>query len=128
MPPEQLTEAQMDDLLDATEGIIDGHLRSITHFTEDSVEQIYLQDYLEANADLESFATAERPGLDNRMDHRNTELGGYECSIRVFERGYLVSVVADGHGVFVTADKMELERFEELGEALRETLEEIAVS
>lgn len=125
MSADSLTETEAEELIETAQNQIDGNLRSLTYFTEEDAEQLYLRDYLEANADVESFAAAERPGFVTQVDDRNTELGTFEFTIRVFNRGYLVSVLGDDRGVFVTADAVELERFEALGEALTETLEEI---
>jgi hypothetical protein len=120
-----LTPADEEALITTAEECIGGHLRSITYFTDDTVDQLYLRDYLEANANLESFAEAERPGFHIDIDQQNTELGAFDFTIRVFERGYVVSVLADGHGVFVTCDSMDMPEFKELGEALETTLHEI---
>ena len=118
--PDDLREA----LVSATRTVVGDELRSITYFTEDTVEQVYLREDLEADADLVGFADTERLGFRSQMDYRDTELGEYQFTIRVFEHGYLTRVIVDDRGVFVTTDPMPRDRFEELATALRSTLHE----
>lgn len=112
-------------LTSAARTTIGDELRSLTHFTEDGVEQVYLRGDLESGADLVGFADTERLGFRSQTDYRNTELGEYRFTIRVFERGYLTRVIVGDHGVFVTTDEMSLDRFEELAAAMGEILRKL---
>lgn len=120
--PEDVTA----ELIETAQSVVGDNLRSITYFTEETVEQVYLRDYLEADADLEGFAESERPGFDTQMDYENTELGAFQFTIRVFKRGYLVRTIANGHGVFVTIDSVDREQFEKLGTRLQDVLRELS--
>ncbi|MEF8840559.1 MAG: hypothetical protein V5A62_02880 [Haloarculaceae archaeon] len=117
-----LPEAFREELVSAARTVVGDELRSVTYFTEDDVEQVYLRGDLDPEADLVGFADVERLGFHSRMDYRGTELGSYRFTIRVFDHGYLTRVIAGDHGVFVTTDPMVRDRFEELATALRETL------
>lgn len=120
-----LAEQTKEELVEAARRVAGDDLRSVTYLTQDTVEQLYLRDYLEADADLESFAEAERTGFDDRMEYRGTELGRFQFTIRVFKRGYLVRAIARGHGVFATLDAVDREQFDELGVALLEVLDSL---
>lgn len=113
------------ELVSAVRTAVGDELRSITYFTEDAVEQVYLRDDLEPDADLAGFADTERHGFRAQMEYSGTELGDYEFTIRVFEHGYLTRVIVDGRGVFVTTDPMARRRFEELAVAVRGVLDEL---
>jgi hypothetical protein len=123
MQPHLLAEQTKEELVEAARRVVGDDLRSVTYLTQDTVEQLYLRDYLEADADLESFAEAERSGFDDRMEYKGTELGPFQFTLRVFRRGYLVRAIADGHGAFVTLDAVDREQFDELGAALLDVLE-----
>jgi hypothetical protein len=99
-------------------------LRSVTYFTEDAVEQLYLREELDRTADLVGFAESERHGFHAQSLYRDTQLGAYQFTVRVFANGYLTRVIANGHGVWVTTDSIEVDRFEELAAALHALLEE----
>lgn len=99
-------------------------LRSITYFTRDDFQQVYLRSDLASDADLSGFVEHETIGFDAPTAYRGSELGDYRYTIRVFDRGYLVRVLNADHGVFVTTDQLTLQGFEELATALREVLEE----
>ena len=106
--------------LSATDG---DELRSVTYFTEGAVEQLYLREELDRTADLVGFAESEQHGFHAQSLYRDTQLGAYQFTVRVFTNGYLTRVIANGHGVWVTTDSMEVDRFEELAVALRALLE-----
>lgn len=112
-----------DELLSACRTTVGDELRSITYFTPDEVEQVYLRSDLDRTADLVGFAEIERHGFEAGEKYRNTQLGEYEATIRMFENGYLTRVVADETGVWVTTDSMSMERFEELSAVLEPILE-----
>jgi len=118
MPSNALPEEDRTELISTIRTAVGDELRSITYFSEDTVEQLYLRDDLEADADLIGFADIERLGFRSQMDYQGTELGPYQFTIRVFERGYLTRVIIGDHGVFVTTDAMARDRFEELAAAV----------
>lgn len=111
------------ELVSACRTAVGEELRSITYFTEDEAEQLYLRDDLEANADLVGFADNERLGFRSQSTYRKSELGEYGFTIRVFEHGYLTRVIRGDHGAFVTTDGMAIDRFEELASAVGTVLE-----
>ncbi|ELZ36584.1 MULTISPECIES: DUF7522 family protein [Halorubrum] len=113
-PPTERT----DELLSAARTATGDELRSLTYFTEDDVEQLYLRSDLSRTADLVGFAENERQGFRAQSLYADTQLGDYRFTVRVFENGYLTRVIAGGHGVWLTTDSMEIDRFEELASAL----------
>ncbi|MFB1064502.1 hypothetical protein [Natrinema sp. H-ect4] len=119
-----------DELADEIHSVcrttVGDELRSITYFTEDDVEQLYLRSDLEQTADLIGFADHERLGFHSQSAYRNTQLGEYEATIRMFENGFLSRVIRGPHGVWVTTDDMSIDRFEELTSALASVLDEFA--
>lgn len=100
-------------------------LRSITYFTDADVEQLYLRRDLEQTADLVGFAELERQGFHAQAAYRQSQLGPYRATIRVFENGYLTRVIEGDHGVWVTTDGMSMDRFEELVVSIRSVLKSI---
>lgn len=122
-----LSEPFREELVRASRTAVGDRLRSITYFDASEEAQLYLRDDLEADADLVGFADSERRGFRSQSVYSRSELGEYRFTIRVFERGYLTRVIADGHGVFVTTDEMARDRFEELASAVRGVLQEHAV-
>lgn len=120
-------EAEVRLISAARTGIGD-ELRSLTYFTRDTVEQLYLRGDLESDADLVGFAETERLGFRSQMDYRGTELGEYMYTVRAYEHGYLVRVIEDDYGVFITTDQLVRDRFEELAVALRRSLRDLAMS
>ena len=113
-PPDE----RADELLSAARTATGDELRSITYFTQEDVDQLYLRSDLNRTADLVGFAENERQGFHSQSMYANTQLGDYLFTVRVFENGYLTRVIADGHGVWVTTDSVEMDRFEELASAL----------
>ena len=111
-----------DRIVSACRTTVGDEIRSVTHFTEESVEQLYLRDDLEPTADLVGFAGVERFGFRAQTDYQATELGEYLFTIRVFEAGYLLRIIADNEGVFVTTDTMSRDRFEEVATSVRSIL------
>ncbi len=112
------SDSQTAELLSASRTATGDELRSLTYFTEDDVEQLYLRSDLDRTADLVGFAENERHGFHSQSMYSNTQLGDYLFTVRVFENGYLTRVIANDHGVWVTTDSMEMDRFEELATAL----------
>lgn len=113
-----------DELISACRTTVGDELRSVTYFTEDELEQLYLRSDLDRTADLTGFAEIERVGFRADQLYRNTQLGAYRATIRLFERGYLTRVIHGQQGVWVTTDSMSMERFEELSTAIKVILGE----
>ncbi|MFC4989918.1 MULTISPECIES: DUF7522 family protein [Saliphagus] len=113
-----------EELIGACRTTVGDELRSITRFTEEEVDQLYLRDDLERSADLVGFAEHERYGFQSQSLYEGTQLGDYRATIRMFEHGYLTRVVVEGVGVWVTTDTLSVERFEELASALGSVLTE----
>ncbi|WP_254532145.1 DUF7522 family protein [Natrinema gelatinilyticum] len=126
MDGESIDSELADELYSVCRTTVGDELRSITYFTEDDVEQLYLRSDLEQTADLVGFADHERLGFHSQSAYRNTQLGEYQATIRMFENGFLSRAIRGPHGVWVTTDDMSIERFEELTSALASVLEEFA--
>lgn len=101
-------------------------LRSVTFFTRDDFDQLYLREDLERGADLSSFIGLEwrESGITQDAYH-GTELGEHRYTIRAFKNGYLVRVSIGNEGAFVTTDGLTLDGFEDLAAAMIEHLEAI---
>ncbi len=119
-PPEALAS----ELERAARTAIGDGLRSLTYFTGDAEEQVYLREGLSADADVAGFADTERLGFRSQYDYGDSELGAYRFTVRAFERGYLTRVIVGDHGAFVTCDEMPIDRFSEVASALRSVLSE----
>lgn len=115
-----------DELVTAARTAIGDELRSVTYFTGDEIEQLYLRSDLDQTADLIGFAENERNGFHAQSLYTDTQLGTYQFTVRVFENGYLTRVIDGEHGVWVTTDSMEIGRFEELASALASILQSFA--
>jgi hypothetical protein len=99
--------------------------RSVTYFTKDDFEQLYLRDDLEKDADLTSFIGHEWRGFRlTQAAYEGSELGPYQFTVRVFENGYLIRVTDEREGVFVTTDPRPLHDFETVADAIQEVLRE----
>lgn len=120
--PGELSEDQGGELVRTARTTLGDELRSVTYFTEDTVEQLYLRDDLDSDADLVGLAEDERRGFQSQRTYGETELGDYQFTIRVFEYGYLTRVIVGEQGVWVTTDGMQIDRFEEVASALSGTL------
>lgn len=115
--------ALADELLSVCRTVVGDELRSITSFTDEDLEQVYLRADLDQQADLVGFAEIERTGFAAAEKYEGTELGAYQATVRMFDHGYLTRVVTGPAGVWVTTDKLSMERFEELASALEPVLE-----
>ena len=122
MEGDAIDQELADELVSICRTAVGDELRSITYFTDDDVEQLYLRSDLDQTADLVGFAEHERLGFHSQSAYRNTQLGEYGATIRMFENGYLSRVIRGDHGVWVTTDDMSMERFEELTSALESVL------
>lgn len=97
-------------------------LRSITYFTRDDFEQLYLRSDLHQDADLGAFVKHETLGFGAADDYHGSELGDYKFTVRRFENGFVTRVIRGDHGVFVTLDSLTINRSEEIATALEEIL------
>ncbi|ESP87130.1 DUF7522 family protein [Candidatus Halobonum tyrrellensis] len=97
-------------------------LRSITYFTPDDHEQVYLRSDLDADADLVGFVEQARDGFRANTAYADSELGEYEYTVRRFSDGTLVRVTSGDEGVFVTAETLTVERAGETASALLDLL------
>ncbi len=82
-----------EELLSVCRTVVGDELRSVTYFDEERVEQVYLRSDLSRTADLVGFADHERMGFRSQSAYRNTQLGEYEATIRMFENGFLTRVI-----------------------------------
>lgn len=117
-----LDEDRAEELVSAARTTIGDQLRSITYFTADDYEQLYLRSDLEPDADLAGFVDYESLGFDAHTAYRDSELGDYRYTIRVFDGGFLVRITTGTEGVFLTTDGLTLQDFEEVAVAVRELL------
>ncbi|WP_246998610.1 DUF7522 family protein [Halosolutus gelatinilyticus] len=123
-----LTTDAVDRFVTTCRDSVGSELRSVTYFTRDDFEQVYLRDDLERNADLETFIGNEWRGFKvTQAAYEGSELGTYQYTIRVFDNGYLLRVTSDREGVFVTTDDLTLEEFESLASVLHDELERRAL-
>ncbi len=100
-------------------------LRSVTYFTRDDFEQLYLREDLERDADLTSFIGHEWRGFKTTQTaYEGSELGNYRYTIRVFDNGFLIRVTSDREGIFVTTDGLTIKDFEEVAVAIKSVLED----
>ena len=121
-----LSEVQADQIVKACRTTTGDRLRSVTYFTRDSYDQLYLRSDLERDADLSSFIGVEwrESGITDNA-YRSSELGEHTYTIRAFENGYLLRVSTEHGGVFITTDGLTMHGYEEVATALRELLESV---
>lgn len=119
-----LSEETGEELLRACRATLGDELRSLTYFTDEEYDHLYLRDDLERGDDPEAFVENERQGFSSQRTYEWSKLGEYEYTIRVFEFGHLVRVIADDEGVYVTTGDLTMDRFGELVEAIQTMLEE----
>lgn len=117
-----IEEATAEELRSVCRTVVGDELRSVTYFTSEATDQLYLRSDLERTADLMGFAEIERMGFHSQAAYRNTQLGEYRATVRMFENGFLTRVIEGHHGVWITTDGMSIERFEELVTALTSVL------
>ena len=122
MPSDIIDPGRADRLIRAGRTTIGDNLRSVTYFTRDDFEQLYLRSDLEQDADLTGFVDYESLGFEAPSAYRGSELGEYRFTIRVFENGYLIRVNTSDEGVFVTTDNLTIRSFEEVATAIAEVL------
>lgn len=113
-----------DRFVDVSKEVAGDRLRSVTYFTKDDFEQLFLREDLERGADLTTFIGLEWRESDiTENAYQGTELGEHQFTLRRFDNGYLLRVACDRAGVFVTVDGLSLDRFDELAAELDEILE-----
>ena len=113
-----LSETQAEQIVKACRTTTGDRLRSVTYFTRDNYDQLYLRSDLERDADLSSFIGVEwRESAITQNAYRSSELGEHTYTIRAFENGYLL------RGVFITTDGLTMHGYEEVATALAELLE-----
>ena len=119
-----LSDSAAERLVDTAKDTAGDELRSVTYFTHDDFDQLYLRADLKRGADLSSFIGLEwRESGITEGAYQGTELGEIEYTIRAFENGYLLRVETDHAGVFITTDRLAMGNFEELALALEDVLE-----
>lgn len=111
-----------EELVSACRTAVGDQLRSITYFDPVAAEQLYLREDLESDADIVGFADNERLGFRSQSVYADSELGEYNFTIRVFDRGYLTRIIVGDRGAFVTTDELSIDRFHELASAVEQLL------
>ena len=114
-----------EELEAACRTAVGDRLRAIAYFTPDEQRLVYLRDDIENTSSLDTFVENERTGFKTQTTYDDPELGEYHSTIRTFEHGYLTRVIRGNHGVFVTTDEMEIERFRDLAEAVESILDQL---
>ncbi|WP_265110145.1 DUF7522 family protein [Halosolutus halophilus] len=123
-----LTSDAVDRFVTTCLDSVGEELRSVTCFTRDDFEQVYLREGLERNADLDTFIGNEWCGFKvTQAANEGSELGAYRYTIRVFENGNRLRVTSEREGVFVTTDDLTLEEFADLASVLGDELERRAL-
>lgn len=115
---DRIDAGRADELVSACRTTVGDQVRSVTYFTPDDFRQLYLRSDLESDADLSGFVEHESFGFQANTAYRDSELGDYEYTIRVFENGFLVRVMTDREGVFITTDGLTLRDFDEVAAAV----------
>ncbi|MFB6135280.1 MAG: hypothetical protein ABEJ04_00800 [Halobacteriaceae archaeon] len=120
-----LADEGAEQLVSTVRTAVGDSVRSVTYFTHDDYEQVYLRSDLEQDADLSSFIGLEWHGFETTQNaYHDSELGGYRYTLRSFDNGYLLRVTTDREGVFLTTDGLTLQDFDSVATALRELLAE----
>lgn len=118
-----LSDATTEEIVRACRTQIGDELRSVTYFTPDNAQHLYLREDLERGDKL-GFVATERVGFDHQRTYNWSELGEYNFTLRDFDNGYLVRVIADTHGVYLTTDSLTMSQFEEVTNAVKRILDE----
>ncbi|AXR79442.1 DUF7522 family protein [Natrarchaeobaculum sulfurireducens] len=123
-----LTNEAAEQIVATCRTAVGDSLRSVTYFTRDDYEQVYLRSDLERDADLSTFIGHEWRGFKTaRTAYEGSELGEYNYTIRVFDNGFLIRVTSESEGVFVTTDGLTIKDFEEVATAVDSFLQDRAV-
>ncbi len=121
---DEIADERADQLISACRTAVGDQLRSLTYFTRDEFDQLYLRSDLERDADLAGFVDYESVGFDAHTAYRGSELGDYRFTIRVFDEGFLLRVTTETEGVFATTDGVTIQDFREAATALGTILED----
>ena len=128
MPTGLLTDDTASKIVTTCRTAVGDSLRSVTYFTRDDYEQLYLREDLARDADLTSFIGHEWRGFKTTQTaYEGSELGDYNYTIRVFDNGFLIRVTTDREGVFATTDGLTIKDFEEVATAVDSFLQERVV-
>lgn len=119
-----LSDETAEELVRACRTQIGDELRSITYFTPEDAQHLYLREDLERGDKL-GFVETERVGFDRQRTYNWSELGEYNFTLRDFENGYLVRIIADTDGVYLTTDSLTMSQFEEVTSAVKRMLDEL---
>lgn len=119
-----LSDATAEEVVRACRTQIGDELRSITYFTPEDAQHLYLREDLERGDKL-GFVETERVGFDLQRTYNWSELGEYNFTLRDFENGYLVRIIADTNGVYLTTDSLTMSQFEEVTSAVKRILDEL---
>jgi hypothetical protein len=109
-------------LVSAARTAVGDSLRSVTYFTPEAYDQVYLRAGLDTDADLTGFVEHESVGFRARTAYHGSELGEYRYTVRAFDNGFLVRVTEADHGLFFTVDDISLRSAEEAAEAVSRVL------
>lgn len=123
MASQLLADEAADNIVRTSRTSLGDSLRSVTYFTRDDYEQLYLRDDLARDADLTSFIGHEWRGFKTaQAAYEGTELGDYNYTIRVFDNGFLLRVTDEREGVFVTTDSLTMGDFNTVAQAVQSVL------
>ncbi len=123
MASQLLADEAADNIVRTSRTSLGDSLRSVTYFTRDDYEQLYLRDDLSRDADLTSFIGIEWRGFKTaQAAYEGTELGDYQYTIRVFDNGYLMRVTDNREGVFVTTDSLTMGDFNNVAQSVQKVL------
>jgi hypothetical protein len=118
-----LADETADQIVTTSRTAIGDSLRSVTYFTRDDYDQLYLREDLKQDADLTSFIGHEWHDFKTaHAAYEGSELGDYDYTIRAFNNGYLVRVGDEREGVFVTTDGLTMQDFENVASSIKEVL------
>ena len=113
MEPALVSADLAERIVEVCRDIVGEQLRSVTYFTRDDFDQLYLRDDLQRDADLTSFIGVEwRESVITQDAYRGSELGDHRYTIRVFQNGYLLRFTSDHDGVFITTDGLTMKGFD----------------
>jgi hypothetical protein len=123
MSEDSLVDPSLEEqLVSACRTAVGDSLRSITYFTPEEYEQVYLRSDLAPDADLAASVEHEAAGFRTQMAYAESELGEYQYTLRVFENGFVTRVIDGERGVYVTTDGITVRRSREVTQAIRSTL------
>lgn len=121
-----LGDGAREELTSVCRAALGDSLRSLTYFTHNDYEQVYLRSDLERDADLMAFIGAEWQDYNvTQGAYGNSELGDYRFTIRGFDNGYLLRVARSDRGVFVTTDGLTMQDFQSVTESIEGVLADV---